>query len=125
MTPTSFVLILLATGAVAFFALFPLISGGTTQSTAQRAGAGGGTPRQNQLYEALWTEKLRLLRALRDLDFDYDMGKLPDTVYATQRIGLIRTAAAVTQRMDDLEAEMRSRDVRLEESIASLRHARH
>lgn len=116
------VLLILVTGAVAFFALMPLISRESAQSPIHRV---GGTPRQNQLFEALWTEKLRLLRALRDLDFDYDMGKLPDTVYATQRIGLIRAAVAITQRLDELEMEMRSREMRLEESIASLRHARH
>lgn len=118
----SLVLLILTTGVVAFFALIPLISGETPQSPARRV---GGTSRQNQWFDAMWTEKVRLLRALRDLDFDYDMGKLPDSVYAVQRINLIRQAAALTLRLDELEADMRSRDVRLEESIASLRHARH
>jgi hypothetical protein len=83
-----------------------------------------GSARQKQALDTLWAEKLRVLRAIRDLDFDYDLDKLTDTAYATQRVNLIRLAAAITLRIDELEAEIAQQQERVEAAVAALRHKR-
>ena len=62
-----------------------------------------------------------MLRAIRDLDFDYDLGKLLDSTYAAQRIHLIRLAAAITRRIDSLESEIAAQDAEIEAAVAALR----
>jgi hypothetical protein len=104
------------TSVIAIFVLFPMF-----ERSPQHRAAPRGTPRQNQALETLWTEKKRVLRAIRDLDFDYDLGKLPDTAYQDQRHQLIRLAVAITKRIDDLEAEITAQDSRLEEAVAAFR----
>ncbi|GIV80812.1 MAG: hypothetical protein KatS3mg051_0166 [Anaerolineae bacterium] len=82
------------------------------------------TPRQRHALETLEAEKYRILRAIRDLDFDYDMDKLTDDAYVAQRIYLIRLALAILKRIDALEAEIATQQARVEEAIAALRAAR-
>lgn len=80
-----------------------------------------GTARQNRALEILYSEKLRLLRAIRDLDFDYDMGKLTDTIYTEQRVYLIRQALAVLRRIGSLEAEITAQQDRIAAALAAYR----
>lgn len=80
------------------------------------------TRRLQYAYETLWAEKQRVLRAIRDLDTDYDLSKLPDSIYAEQRIGLIRLYGALVGRIDELEAEMNAQRDRLEAALAAYRH---
>ncbi len=82
-----------------------------------------GTPRQIQALELLWSEKLRILREIRDLDFDYDLGKLGERVYEEQRVYLFRLAIAITQRIDELEAAIAEQEARVEAAVAALRQA--
>ena len=51
----------------------------------------------------LMVEKERLLSALRDLDSDHDLGKVPDLVYHEQRGRLLREAALNLRSIDELE----------------------
>jgi hypothetical protein len=106
-------------GAALFFVMRPLFE--RQPEDHPRPYASGGTARQNQALETLWNEKLRVLRAIRDLDFDYDLGKLPDSTYAAQRIHLIRLAAAITRRIDSLESEIAAQDAEIEAAVAALR----
>ncbi len=64
---------------------------------------------------------MRLLRAIRDMDFDYDMGKLTDDIYAEQRVTLIRRVIAVMKRSDDIETEIRAQQERVETALAAFR----
>lgn len=80
-----------------------------------------GTARQNRALEIFYAEKARLLRAIRDLDFDYDMGKLTDSIYTEQRVYLIGQAAAILQRIDALEAEIQAQQDRIEAALAAYR----
>jgi hypothetical protein len=50
--------------------------------------------------------------------------KLTDETYAAQRIALIRLAAAIIMRMDDLEADLIAQQERIETAIAALRQTR-
>jgi hypothetical protein len=121
MSSTVLVLAIVLIGAMALFVLVPLLQRSPDEKP-KRSGP-VGTARQNQALETLWNEKMRVLRALRDLDFDYDLGKLPDTIYQTQRLTLLRLAVAITTRLDELEGEITAQEARIEEEIASLRHA--
>lgn len=121
MSSEFWILGILLTGAVGSLILFPLLQ--RAPQTASMPGHPRGTARQNQALEALWTEKIRVLRAIRDLDLDYDMDKLPDGTYEAQRIDLIRLAVAVTRRIDEIEAEIASQDARLEALVSAYRKA--
>ncbi len=108
-------------GTVVLFVLFPLVESRTepdTPPTARR-----GSARQRQALETLWAEKLRVMREVRDLDFDYDLDKLTDATYESQRVYLLRLAAAITYRIDELEAEIDAQQARIEQAIAALRQA--
>jgi hypothetical protein len=107
------------TSVIAIFVLLPMFERSSDQP--QHRAAPRGTLRQNQALETLWTEKMRVLRALRDLDFDYDLGKLPDSAYQDQRFQLIRLAVAITKRIDELEAMIAEQESRLEEAVAAFR----
>jgi hypothetical protein len=50
----------------------------------------------------LLLERERTLAALRDLDFDYATGKLPDDDYAAQRAQLVAQGADVLRQLDAL-----------------------
>ena len=101
------------------FVAGPLLKAGAKDSRAIRR----GTARQAQALELLWSEKLRVLREIRDLDFDYDMGKLGARVYEEQRVYLMRLAAAITQRIDALEGEIAEQEAKVEAAVQALRQA--
>lgn len=84
---------------------------------------GTASRRQQYVYETLWAEKLRVLRALRDLDTDYDLRKLPDAIYTEQRLYLIRLYVALVQRLDELDAEIDAQQDRLEAALDTYRHS--
>jgi hypothetical protein len=109
-------------GSMAVFVLLPILES-RSQSESMRV-ARRGSARQKQALETLWAEKLRVLRAIRDLDFDYDLDKLTVSAYTTQRIYLIQLAAAITQRIDELEAEIAQQQERIEDAVAALRQKR-
>ena len=116
------ILAVLLTGALGLFVLLPLLERDGTPP--DRPGGRSGSARQRQVLEALHAEKNRVLRAIRDLDFDYDMDKLTDATYAAQRIYLIRLAVAIVKRIDELEAEIAGQQARVEAAVAALRGAR-
>ncbi|MEP0763354.1 MAG: hypothetical protein HRF48_11530 [Chloroflexota bacterium] len=116
------ILAVLLTGALGLFVLLPLLDREETASSRPEVRA--GSARQRQALETLHAEKDRVLRAIRDLDFDYDMDKLTDATYAAQRIYLIRLAVAILKRIDELEAEVASQQARVEAAVTALRETR-
>jgi hypothetical protein len=110
---------------LALAVILPLLLGEdeTPASQAESPLARLGTPRQNRALEILYAEKSRLLRAIRDLDFDYDLGKLADDAYAEQRVLLIRQAVAVIARIEELESEIVAQQERIEAALAAFRQA--
>ncbi len=121
MSSTVVILAVVLTGTLAAFVVFPLLQ---RQPDEKPRTGPRGTARQNQALETLWTEKMRVLRAIRDLDFDYDLGKLTNITYQTQRVTLLRLGAAITQRIDVLEAEIADQEARIEAAIAAFRQAK-
>jgi ribosomal protein L32 len=49
----------------------------------------------------LLAERERILEALTELDFDNDMGKVPDNLYPMQREALLKRGAAVLRLLDE------------------------
>ena len=111
-------------GVMAVMVLRPLLAGPTDEEEDNGRGAAtGGTVQQNRALEVLWNEKQRVLRAIRDLDLDYDMGKLVDETYASQRVHLIRYYVAIVKRIDELQAEVNAQQMRVEAALAAFRKA--
>lgn len=117
MSITVIILALVIGGGTLVFAAGPLLATGAKSRSALRR----GTARQAQALELLAGEKLRVLREIRDLDFDHDLGKLGDRVYEEQRVYLMRLAAAITQRIDALEGEIAEQEARVEAAVQALR----
>ena len=109
-------------GAMAVAVLFPLLVR-RSEEDEKTGAATGGTTQQNRALEVLWNEKQRVLRAIRDLDLDYDMGKLVDETYASQRVYLIRLYVAIAKRIDELQAEVNVQQMRVEAALAAFRKA--
>ena len=103
------------------FALIPALSEELDSSALSDGPAVRGTARQNRALDILYSEKVRLLRAIRDMDFDYDVGKLTDSIYADQRVYLVRQALAVLRRIDLLETEIQAQQDRIEAALAAYR----
>lgn len=118
MSAGAIILAFIIGGGTLVFVLRPLLQRDAGAYAVRR-----GTPRQAQALELLWSEKQRVLREIRDLDFDYDLGKLGARVYEEQRVYLIRLAVAITQRLDALEGEIAAQEARVEAAVAALRHA--
>jgi hypothetical protein len=72
---------------------------------------------------SLLAERDRLLNALQELDFDHAMGKIPEEDYPAQRTLLLTQAAAVLQKLDELQADSDADEMerRLEAAIAARR----
>ena len=58
-----------------------------------------------QEHSSLMAEKERILTALRDLDFDNQLGKIPAEDYAGQRSELLQHGAGVLKQLDLLEGK--------------------
>lgn len=95
----SLLLITAIIGLVIFIVSRPFYS---TDSTGHMITTNGGSDPDYELSELL-VEKERLLSALRDLDADHDLGKVPDAIYHEQRDRLLREAALNLRSIDDLE----------------------
>ena len=72
---------------------------------------------------SLLAERDRLITALQELDFDYTLGKIPDTDYPVQRDSLLQRGAAVLRQIDHYHPESADGDVeaRIEAAIAARR----
>lgn len=64
----------------------------------------GGHIVANQLdieFSELMAERERVLEALAELDFDNEMGKVPESLYPKQREALVKRGAAVMRLLDE------------------------
>jgi hypothetical protein len=57
---------------------------------------------ETQEVSSLLAEQERLLNALQELDFDYQLGKIPEEDYPPQRDDLLRKGADVLKQLDAL-----------------------
>src|SRR5512146_151036 len=55
---------------------------------------------ETQEVSSLLAERERLLNALQELDFDFQLGKIPEEDYPSQRADLLRKGAEVLKKLD-------------------------
>jgi hypothetical protein len=60
-------------------------------------------PTADHVESALLAERERLLVSLRELDFDHELGKVPEDDYLEQRFELVRLGAEVMEKLDALQ----------------------
>ncbi|PJF44070.1 MAG: hypothetical protein CUN55_05855 [Phototrophicales bacterium] len=66
-----------------------------------------------------------LLESILDLDLDYDMGKIPDDIYAEQRKMLLGRSVYVLKKLDALSQSLPTQDdldAKIEELITAYRN---
>jgi rubrerythrin len=71
----------------------------------------------------LLAERERVLNSLQELESDYQLGKVPDEDYPTQRANLLQKGADVLRKLDDLapQTKLDDKDVKIERALASRR----
>ena len=73
-------------------------------------------------YSQLLAERDRYISALKELDFDHEMGKVPTEEYPSQRADLLKKGADALRRLDEYEGtKSASAEDRLEAVIAARR----
>jgi hypothetical protein len=82
-----------------------------------------GVSQMDHEQSTLLAERDRILGALRELDFDYALGKIPEEDYPAQRSLLVQNGANVLRSLDALQPDPSVDDVeeRLEAAIAARR----
>lgn len=87
-------------------------------------------PHEEHELSALLAERDRVINALQELDFDYDLGKVPAEDYPAQRAELLQKGAGILRQLDSLTLPAAARrsnggtedaQVRLEKVVASRR----
>lgn len=75
---------------------------------------------EEHVRSSLLAERDRLLTALRELEFDQTLGKIPEEDYPVQRAHLMQQAAHVLRQLDALNGETHaaSAEERLENAVA-------
>jgi hypothetical protein len=68
---------------------------------------------------SMLAERERILRALQELDFDFNLGKIPEADYPTQRQFLLQKGAEVIKKLDEISGDDQSKDqlTRIEDII--------
>lgn len=61
--------------------------------------------REGGRFSSLLEERERILEALAELDFDNELGKIPEDLYPLQRAHLLEKGAAVLRQLDELQPE--------------------
>lgn len=81
------------------FALLVLVAGFVLRPLQELSSQAVGEKERE--YSVLLAERDRLLEALAELDFDKDLGKIPEDIYALQRENLLKRGAGVLRTLDD------------------------
>jgi rubrerythrin len=70
-------------------------------------------------YSALLAERDRVLLALQELEFDHDLGKIPEEAYSAQRGNLMRAGADILRQIDEYDGTLADEmaDDRIEAAI--------
>jgi hypothetical protein len=67
------------------------------RSRRTRSGAG-----ESHEVSALKAERDRVINSLQELDFDFNLGKIPEGEYPDQRAALLQKGADILRRLDEL-----------------------
>ena len=117
MSTAGFILLLAFIIGAAAIILWPLIqtkpSSASTDGTAKKTGRGALTA-----IAQLQTEHEAILTAIRDLDFDFQTGKLTTEDYSTERDRLLIRGAETLRLIDQHQGEA------IEDAVRSERNAK-
>jgi len=71
----------------------------------------------------LLAERERTITALQELEFDFNLGKVPEEDYPTQRASLLQQGAAILKRIDELVPQKKQNpaDARMERAVQARR----
>ena len=73
---------------------------------------------------SLKAERDRVINSLQELDFDFNLGKIPAEDYPAQRASLLKKGAEILRQLDELEpviASARDAESRIEKAAAAKR----
>lgn len=72
---------------------------------------------------SLLAERERVINSLQELDSDYQLGKVPEEDYPTQRANLLQRGADILRKLDELAPvkTQNEKDARIERAIAARR----
>lgn len=76
----------------------------------------------SQDVSELLAERDRIINSLQELDFDHNLGKVPEEAYPEQRADLLQRGAAILQELDTLApraASTKSAASRIEQAAAA------
>jgi hypothetical protein len=109
------------------FALFVVVALFISRPLLEQQTAPAADAERQEEHELsyLLAERDRVLNALQELDFDYDLQKIPEEDYGVQRAALLKQGAEVLRRLDAHQAQAQpvSAEERLEIAIAERRAA--
>ena len=60
---------------------------------------------EGQEYSSLLADRDQILNSLRELDFDFDLGKIPEEHYPSERAALLQRGATILQKLDKYQGE--------------------
>jgi hypothetical protein len=80
---------------------------------------------ESQEFSALLAERDRVINTLQELDFDQELGKIPQEDYPNQRAILVQRGADILRKLDSFQVQNASEtaEARLEAAIAARRAA--
>jgi hypothetical protein len=84
-------LILAVLIAVAMYLYSPFVSSGRRTAAIE-----------SQEISSLMAERDRVINALQELDFDFNLGKIPAEDYPSQRASLLQKGAEILRKLDEL-----------------------
>ena len=119
----SIFLILAVLIPVVIFVSRPLMERKATAITVEEHDYSALLAERDRILNALaasTTHLVSILNALQELEFDYTLGKIPETQYPAQRASLMRYGADLLRQIDEYEGQSAdsSVDDRLEAAIA-------
>ncbi|MEP0806762.1 MAG: zinc ribbon domain-containing protein [Chloroflexota bacterium] len=73
---------------------------------------------------SLFAERDRVVNALQELDFDYNLGKIPEEDYPAQRAALLQKGADILRKIDSYSPQVdtaQDTEARIEKAVAARR----
>jgi FtsZ-interacting cell division protein ZipA len=83
-----------------------------------------GRVRESREVSALKAERDRVVNSLQELDFDFNLGKIPAEEYPKQRAALLQKGAGVLRQLDELApvaSSASAAETRIEKATAAAR----
>jgi hypothetical protein len=115
MAPGSFLLVLALLVLVGLVVSQPFLKNGKQTQSSERLDP------VDHAHSTLLAERDQILRTLKELDFDFALGKIPHEDYPIQRNYLLQRGVNIIQKLDQFQSSenVRGRDIQLKAAIAA------